>query len=438
MRTPSAIRPLQFATLLVFAGSHAAFAQQSTDATAPAVAESSPSTAENVLPAVTVKSQADSPQHLQKEVSNGALGPRSQLDTPFSTTVVTGQELADRQANKIGDVFFHDASVSDNSNPYNAWASYVTVRGMQLDWQNGLRIDGQPFNSYGITMPYEQLASVDLLKGLSGFMYGFGAPGGIVNYVTKKPPVSDTPIRSIDVGYRSTSIWTTHADLGDRVGPDGMFGYRLNATHEEGKTFNDGNVRRDTVSLSTDARLTRDLTATFGALYQERRTAGITTAISTALYDGTSLPARISGGSSNLVTPDQHLNTNLQFYTAGLHYNLNDDWTLSATYSYSRSTRDRNESTFYLQNSAGDYTDTRYAGVEGNQLSNWQVMAEGHVKTGPFQHQLVFGGAYQRQYNDNTANFFYDQIGVGNIYQPNTNRYEGGGFNTYRNSEVTQ
>ncbi|MFM0224727.1 TonB-dependent siderophore receptor [Paraburkholderia dipogonis] len=427
------MRPLHLAVCLALATSHAAWAQQASGLAA------STDSSEKALPAVKVTAVQDTGQHLKEDVSSGALGTRSQFDTPFSTTVITSEELQDRQPSKLGDVFATDASVSDNGNAYNAWATYLTVRGMQLDWQSGFKIDGMPFNSYGVTMPYEQLERVELLKGLTGFMYGFGAPGGVVNYVTKKPPVSTTPMRSVDIGYYTDGVWTEHADLGGRVGPNGMFGYRLNATHEEGKTYNDGNVRRDSVSVALDARITRDLKATFGALYQERHSSGITGAISTAEYPGTVLPPTMSGGTSNLSGPDQHLNTNVQLYTAGVQYNLSPDWTLNATYSYSKSSRDRNESTYYLQNSAGDYTDSRFAGKEGHQLSLWQVSAEGSVKTGPLQHQLVIGAAYQRQTNDYGANSFFGQIGTGNLYQPNTNTfYSASNYYTYRDSDITQ
>ncbi|WP_246217315.1 TonB-dependent siderophore receptor [Paraburkholderia panacisoli] len=434
------MRPMACAAILLLSMGQPALAQQNSAGQTPALDQTTTDKASQdaTLPAVSVTASKDPLQHLHEDVSSGALGTRTQLETPYSTTVVSGEELEDRQVKKLGDVFAQDASVSDNSNPYNAWASYITVRGMQLDWQNSFRIDGQPFNAYGITMPYEQLESVQLLKGLSGFMYGFGSPGGIVNYVTKKPPVTDKQIASVDVGYASTAVWMSHVDLGGRVGPDSMFGYRFNATHEEGTTYNGGNVRRNSFSLAADARITRDLTATFGALYQDRHASGITTAISTAQYTGTSLPPTLSGGSSTLVTPDQHLDTNLQIYTAGLRYDLNQDWTLSTTYSFSKSTRYRNESTFYLLNPAGDYNDTRFEGKEGHQLNTWQVMAEGLVKTGPLQHQLVFGAAYQKQTNDYTANSFYGQIGTGNIYQPNVNRYDSQGFYTYRNADITQ
>jgi len=177
------VKPIHLAVLMAAAmttmAAPVAFAQQP----AP-MADAPQDAAEKALPAVRITASQDTPLHLNEDVSSGALGTRSQLDTPFSTTIVTDEQLQEMQPAKLGDVFMRDASVSDNSNPYNAWASYVTVRGMQLDWQNAFKIDGLPFNAYGVTMPYEQLESVQLLKGLSGFMYGFGAPGGIVNYVT--------------------------------------------------------------------------------------------------------------------------------------------------------------------------------------------------------------------------------------------------------------
>ncbi|MCO2667183.1 TonB-dependent siderophore receptor, partial [Pseudomonas aeruginosa] len=276
--------------------------------------------------------------------------------------------------------------------------------------------------SYGITMPYEQLDRVELLKGLGGFLYGFVTPGGVVNYVTKQPGAE--PVRSVDIGYRSTNVWTEHVDLGQRFGPDHMFGARLNATHEEGKTYNDGNIRRDSVSLALQANLTRDLSVSFGALYQDRRTTGQTPSIFTGSYPGGALPATISGGSTNLGGKDQYLNTNLQLYTAGLQYQLALDWQLDVAYSYSKATRRRNESTLYLQDAAGNYTDSRYVGMEDHRFSQWRAMVEGKVRTGPFSHQIVLGASWQKQANDYSANSVFVPLGAGNLYAPNPYRYE--------------
>lgn len=202
---------------------------------------------------------------LEKKASTGALGSRTQLDTPYSTTIVTGEDLADRQVAKLGDVFAMDASVTDNNNDgYNSWSSYLTARGLQIDWQNGFKINGLPFVAYGITLPYEHMEQVELLKGLPGFMYGFATPGGIVNYVTRKP--TDTFTASFELGHRAANVRSEHVDLGGCAGPNTMFAYRLNVTHDEGTPYNARNIKRDTMSLGLEARLTKDLTWTFDSI----------------------------------------------------------------------------------------------------------------------------------------------------------------------------
>lgn len=434
-------RPLQIAVWLAFAAAaQSAFAQTAT--TDAAASSTHASGTEQSLPAVKVSASSvdDTPLHLTTPVSNGALGTRSQLDTPFSTTVVTGEDLANRQANKLGDVFAGDASVTDNSNAYSAWATYITIRGLPIDWQNGFKIDGNPFISYGITMPYENLERVELLKGAGGFMYGFAQPGGVVNYVTKKP--GKDPVTSFDMGYRMDGVISEHADLSRRFGPDGMFGARINYTHEQGKTYNAGDINRNSVALALDGQLTSDLDVYFNAIYQTSRSSGQTPAIYVSpTYAGTSLPATISGGSNLLNSAGQHLNTNLQLYTAGVKYQIAPDWTFNTSASYSKSSRDRNESTLTLANQAGDYSDYRWNGDEGHQDIYWQGTFEGKVKTGPFTHQLVFGASYQHQTNDynNAATTAGGTLGAGNLYVQNPYFfYSGSGLEKYRASEINQ
>ncbi|SPA41191.1 Putative TonB-dependent siderophore receptor precursor [Cupriavidus taiwanensis] len=429
-RAPQPRHLAVLAQLAVLAGfpATAALAQQ---AAAPADAAS--------LPAVTVSASAadDSGLQLEKKASTGALGSRTQLDTPYSTTIVTGEDLAERQVAKLGDVFTMDASVSDNGNGYNSWSSYLSVRGLQIDWQNGFKINGLPFVAYGITLPYEHMEQVELLKGLPGFMYGFATPGGIVNYVTKKP--TDTFTASFELGYRAANVWSEHVDLGGRAGPDNMFGYRLNATHEEGTPYNARNIRRDSVSLGLDARLTRDLTWTFDSIYQDRRATGQMPSFSLWSYGDTALPGAVSGRLRNFAGTDQHLNTNLQLYSTGLRYQINPDWAVSTSYSFTKVNRSRNESTYNLLNQAGDYIDQRYDTAQNQQVGQWQAMLEGKFRTGPFGHQLVAGLSWQKQIDRYDNNGFGAVIGTGNIFAPNTNTYYSStAFNKVRNSDITQ
>ncbi len=434
---------VQVALGLIFAATtHSALAQSAGSASAAAAAASDAVVSgrpDDALPAVKVRASAeiDSPSHLTTPVSNGALGTRSQLDTPFSTTVVTGDDLAERQVNKLGDVFAGDASVTDNSNAYSAYATYITIRGLPIDWQNGFRLDGNPLITYGITMPYENLERVELLKGLGGFMYGFAEPGGVVNYVTKKPGAD--PVTSFDVGYRMDGVLTQHTDLSRRFGPEGMFGARINYSHEQGKTYNAGDINRNSLAVALDGQLTRNLDVYANAIYQQSRSSGQTPAIYTGSYTATSLPATISGGSNLLNSSGQHLNTNLQLYTAGVRYKIAPDWSFNTSASYSKSARDRNESTLTLLNQAGDYSDYRWNGDEGHQDIYWQGMFEGKVRTGPITHQLAIGAAWQHQTNDYSAVSRSFTLGDGNLYQQNPWGYDSGsGLEKYRASEITQ
>ncbi|WP_076591086.1 TonB-dependent siderophore receptor [Herminiimonas arsenitoxidans] len=391
------------------------------------------------LPEVKVTSTAlaDTGQHLNAPVNSGALGNRTVLETPFSSTVVTSADIAERQISKLGDVFATDASVSDNSGAYGAWATYLTVRGLALDFQNSFRIDGKPFLSYVVTLPYEHMEQIELLKGSTGFMYGFGSPGGLVNYVTKKP--TDEPLRSVGVGYSSKGLLSEHVDIGGRVGENGRFGYRLNATHEEGRTFNNGSLNRNALSLALDARLTDKLTWDFQSIAQDRKAVGQEPTITTFGLVGNRLPSPIRNDNSTIVGSGVYADNSFRFYSTGLKYELTPDWKISANYSHSSTTTRRNESVLGLTDSLGNYTDTRSDYGESYQFNQLQAMLEGKFQTGSFEHQVVVGASALKLKNDYSRISVYQLIGTGNLASQNTNSYySSGDLGLYRGGDMTQ
>lgn len=394
------------------------------------------------LPEVTISGTAsdDTLQHLQAPVDGGALGKRRQLETPFSSAVVTSVDLEKRQVNKLGDVFATDASVSDNSAASGAWASYLTVRGLDLDWQNSFRIDGKPFISYATTLPFEQFERIDLLKGATGFMYGFGAPGGMVNYVTKKP--TDDPLRSVTLGYTSQRLWRESVDLGGRSGADGRFGYRLNATHEEGTTYNDGKLKRDSVSLALDARLTDRLTWDFQSIYQDRKATDAEPTIYTGLLTGRSLPSPVRNDNGRLVGDGTYVDNAFRYYSTGLKYAIAPDWSLSTNVSQSTTKTRRNEEVAQITDELGNYNDFRSDYGEAYQFNQWQAMLQGNLQTGTFKHDIVLGAAWQSQKNDYAQNGIYKSVGKGSLWSQNYNGYNSVGtinsLGLYRAAEITQ
>jgi len=395
------------------------------------------------LPGLKVSAtvEHDITRNLGSAVQAGALGALAQKDAPFSTAVVTSQQIQEQAPQKLGDLFVQDASVSDNSGAYTAWSTYLTVRGMELDWQNSYRIDGKPYLGYTVTLPYEHMEQVELLKGATGFLYGFGAPGGMLNYVTKKPTA--TRLRSVSLGLASDRIVRFNADLGgrlrDTLGSDGL-GYRLDATHESGRTANDGSIQRSSALLALDARLGDRLSWDLQAFYQDRLTEDTEPGMSTRAM-GNRLPAPIRNDRT-LVGPGNYVDNQFGFLATGLTYRLNDDWQVQTHFSQSYSKTRRNESILYLQNAAGDYVDARADYGERYQYSYGDAMLQGRLSTAGMTHHLVAGLSWQQQRNDDSRNAVWiPQQGTGRFGVQNTTRYDSiGAFDSlglYRLTEVT-
>lgn len=348
------------------------------------------------------------------KVSSGALGTRSDLETPFSTRVVAQQELEDRQVKSLGKVFSEDAAVMSLGDTYSFNAYSINVRGIPLDDYNGYKINGLPFYMTTVELPVESFESIQLLKGASGFMYGFGAPGGIINFVTKKP--TDTFTFSADVGYSSDSVFSQHIDTGGRFGPDSMFGYRFNITHEQGDTYNDAHVLRNSESLSLDARLTRSLTWTFDGLYQSRKVDGGIQDVMLSDYAGTSLPRAPSGRTNLSAYGDTFFNSNVYFVSSGLHWQIDPVWKASIDYSHSKDERNYSGQWLDLLNEQGDFN-TYLNRSRGSSIYDVvQATLEGKFSTGPVDHQVVLGVSQQWLTKKTVPASLYTDIGSNNLY----------------------
>lgn len=182
------------------------------------------------------------------------------------------EQIEQRQVVSLGEAFLLDPSVTTQVSAYaSGWSSPIRNRGIELNFDS-YRVNGLQVSSWGTEWPLEVMEQVDLLKGPGGFLYGFGAPGGIVNYITKKP--TDTPTFSAQLGWREQGIVSGGIDAGGRFGNEQMFGYRFNAYREKGETFNGGRVDRKVGALALDARLTDRLTWTLDGVFQSRDLSG--------------------------------------------------------------------------------------------------------------------------------------------------------------------
>ncbi|MFT4076086.1 MAG: TonB-dependent siderophore receptor [Asticcacaulis sp.] len=362
-----------------------------------------------------------------KVPTTGALGARSALDTPFGISVIDSDAMLDRQLNSLGQVFADDPSVNGAGNTYTFHSNHLNVRGLQLDESNGFKINGLPIYSFSVELPLEDFQQVELLKGATGFMYGFGSPGGIVNYVTKKP--GNDPVASFDFGYHGGSLLTAHADVGGRAGANDVFGYRINATTESGDAYNGASVHRNALVGSFDARLTPDLLWTADLIYQERDTSGQVQGFGTAFYTGSEILPTVDGARELPASNGTFFNTKFALATTGLQWRISPNWKAKFDISASDRLARFAADWFYPVDSSGETIDYLNASRSENKVNLFQGLVEGDVTTGVLKHHLVIGASYQKQENYSNANQVWGYLGTLNLYEDTRLTYDNS--NTY-------
>ena len=172
---------------------------------------------------------------------------------PIAATTIDAAQIRDAGARRLADLVRFDPAVT-SAYDTEGYVDYFTVRGFLLDNRFNFRRDGLPINAE-TSIPLENKARVDILKGLSGLQAGTSAPGGIVDLVVKRP--LDEPLRSAFVEWRQRGSVAGGVDLSQRFGVGDAFGLRLNAGAERiDPLVRDAKGHRRVLALAGDWRAT--------------------------------------------------------------------------------------------------------------------------------------------------------------------------------------
>jgi iron complex outermembrane receptor protein len=196
-------------------------------------------------------------------------------DTPFSMSVVSRELLENTQTTSSDDVFKRNPFTQLYSPKNAGYASAVAIRGFTAAGNLSLANDGLRFsNGYDGGNFIEEMEQLEILTGLSGFLYGPASPGGLVNYVLKRPTAAR--YSSVTLGNAGGDNYYLHGDFGGPIDSAGTFGYRLNVLAQDGETEIDlQKRRREMVSLAVDWNVSDDLLVQFDASHKKSETRGL-------------------------------------------------------------------------------------------------------------------------------------------------------------------
>lgn len=369
---------------------------------------------------VVISGTRDASDKVSKTKASGYIE-TALLDTPVSVTVFTQALMQDLRIRQTSDAMKFDASVND---AYNAvgYAEQFSIRGFALDNSSSYRKDGFAIPG-DASIPLENKERIEILKGIAGFQAGFATPGGILNYVTKRP--TNTAVRSVTLEASERGTLYGTADLGG-MSADKQFGYRINAAGERLRSYIKGaNGERQFVSGAFDWHITPQALLQFDLDYQLKSQLS---APGFQLTNGTDLPRGIDASTmlnnQPWAKPVDTRNSNLGLR---FEYQFNVDWHASVAANKHEFKRDDFTAFPYGCGSAnlypgycanGDYDVYDYQSPnESKSQIGTLALVNGKFSTGVLKHEFAVGVS-SSQRKDYFGDYVYAWAGVSNIFHP--------------------
>ncbi|MED5619413.1 TonB-dependent siderophore receptor [Ideonella sp. BN130291] len=352
--------------------------------------------------------------YVNRDVNAGALGVQPLHELPFSIGSYSRELIDNQRARTVQDVLKNDPGVQPAS--FGGAYDGIAVRGFSANALNSVRRDGLPTNVYA-DIPLEHMERVDVLKGLSGFLYGVGEPSGLVNYILKRP--TRRAFTSVDAELRCFGGRYAHVDTSGAIGASGTLAYRVNlAGEKQGDFTHAGDLSRATAGLALDVQLAPGTLLRLDADHQHKKLAA--QPVIGPRSDGTVVPADSFNPRTLLGQPWGQYRTDASNVGVRLEQGLGQRWDLIAQLGYSRTERDAAFPDVYEVArdgtiTSGDYyysPDQRFTTVAA------QAYLNGHLRAAGVQHDVVIGVSDSRLRTSDGGWFPNDGLTVGNIFAP--------------------
>lgn len=148
-------------------------------------------------------------------------------EIPQSVSVITDQQMRDRAIHGVEEAVWFTAGAQGGGYGGDPRSDWLLLRGFTpARYMDGLALAEGTGTGITRVEPYG-LERVEVLKGPSSVTYGAMPPGGMINYVSKRP--TGETLREIEVQAGSYDLFQVAGDFGGRLTADGVWTYRLTA-----------------------------------------------------------------------------------------------------------------------------------------------------------------------------------------------------------------
>lgn len=206
-------------------------------ATAPVKPTSAPSSSEHPRSPSTAEATGAVNGYVAKQTTAGSKTGTDIKDVPQFVSVVGRNEIDDQGAQKADEALRYTSGVFTQPFGSDTDTNWMYIRGFPATatgtYQDGLQLYSYAFGSFYVDS--FELERIEVLKGAASVLYGGSNPGGIVNYVSKRP--TGERLRYLETGINDAGNAYLGIDIGDRASP--ALDYRITARVAGGETYTD-------------------------------------------------------------------------------------------------------------------------------------------------------------------------------------------------------
>jgi iron complex outermembrane receptor protein len=158
-------------------------------------------------------------------------------ETPQSVSVVTRDQLAALGVDRLTQALRYTAGTQGETFGFDTRRFFFRFRGFDNSksglYRNGLQLRN-PTDRLGYDPETYAAERIEVPKGPSSVLYGAGSPGGLVNFVSKKP--TQEPFGEVIAEVGAPQRFQGKVDVSGPIDEDGTFSYRLTGVARESET----------------------------------------------------------------------------------------------------------------------------------------------------------------------------------------------------------
>nr|WP_092072805.1 TonB-dependent receptor [Dendrosporobacter quercicolus]NSL48881.1 TonB-dependent receptor [Dendrosporobacter quercicolus DSM 1736]SDM50156.1 iron complex outermembrane recepter protein [Dendrosporobacter quercicolus] len=333
-------------------------------------------------------------------VTRSSTGSKTEAETkdiPQTVTAIGQKVIEEQHADTVAKVLANVAGVNTDTGVWNPNANLnpsFYIRGFAA---NNYFFDGL-YDPSGVAGWTGNLDRIEVLKGPSSLFFGQMQPGGIINYITKKPLTEEA--YSIGLEYGSWGSRSVSFDASVPLTQDGKWLSRTIVSTDHLAQFQK-NVHNNHFngSLIVQGQPRNDTTYTFQAMYNHYNLAGGYVGGLPAI--GTIVaPYRLVPYDANYYDPGQRHYFIGRALSARVDHQINDIWTVTSAVRYSGTHNDRR----YIGDERwvdGDYTTGKILSYYSWDIYNtdtyaWDTTANAKFTAGGLAHHVTLGYEWSR------------------------------------------